>query len=86
MTSTTSHIKINPKIDINEELIARDRFELCSTAWHEGPSTNSGHYTSNGKVDGRWFYNNATTVIQGLKKYVPKIMVVPYIPVHKKEQ
>ena len=34
--------KINPKTDINEELIAHD--ELCGIVWHEGPSTYSGHY------------------------------------------
>ena len=60
--------KINPKIDINEELIAHDRFELCGIVWHEGPSTNYAHYTSNVKADGRWFYTNDTTVTEGLKK------------------
>ena len=77
--------KKNPKIDINEELMAHDRFELCCTVWHEGPSTNSGHYTSNLKVDRRWFYTNDTTVTEGLKKYIPRSMVVPNILVYKKK-
>ena len=77
--------KINPKIDINEELIAHDRFELSGIVWHEGPSTNSGHYTSNVKLDRRWFYTNDTTVTEGLKKYVPRSMVVSYILVYKKK-
>ena len=77
--------KINPKIDINEELIAHDRFELCGIVWHEGPSTNYAHYTSNVKADGRWFYTNDTTVTEGLKKYVPGSMVVSYILVYKKK-
>ena len=77
--------KINLKIDINEELIAHDRFEICGSVQNKGPSNNSGHYISNVKVDGRWFYNDDTTVIDSLEKYVPRSMVDPYILVYKKK-
>lgn len=81
--------KINPGIEINDELMLsefgkKNRFELCGIIWHEGETINSGHYTSNVKINGTWFYTNDTTVSRGRKIYEPSTMVVPYILMYKK--
>ena len=77
--------KLNPNIEINEELIiCGDRFELCGIVWHSGPSVTSGHYTSNVKVNGTWFYTDDIHVRREFKKYIPQTMVVPYILVYIK--
>ena len=47
--------------------------------------TNSRHYTSNVKVDRRWFCTSDFTVTESLKKYVLRGMLAPYILVYKKK-
>ena len=81
--------KINPRIEINDELMLsefgqKNRFELCGIIWHEGETINTGHYTSNVKINGTWYYTNDTTVSRGRKIYEPSTMVVPYILMYKK--
>ena len=80
---------INPQSEINEKLVMHefgqnDKYELRGIVWHEGETAISGHYTSNVKIDDRWFFINDTDVSHGFKSYKPHTKIVPYILLYKK--
>ena len=80
--------KLRPTLHINEEIsLWGNTMTLHAIICHEGELANSGHYTSNVKVNDQWYLISDSFVTQQQPQltYTKRDASVPYILIYKKK-